>query len=100
MPPRKRIDAENRTRIPVVCSKQQKLMLEAAAVRSGCDLSTLILTYTLRGIGALGVTEVVGEASDAPVIVNGTIGARLRARAIEQGVQPDRMLELLLVSEG
>lgn len=96
-----RLDAENRTRVGVICSKQQKALLEAAAKRAGTDLGTLILTYALRGLGALAAADHgPQELADAPVIINGRVGAALRARATEQGVPPDRMLELMLVAEG
>lgn len=100
MPPRKRIDADSRDRININCSKQQKVLLEKAAERSGADLSTLMVGYALRGIGALGAADRGEESAVMPVIVNDKVGAALRARAAEHGVPPDRMLELLLMAEG
>lgn len=96
-----RLDAENRTRVGVICSKQQKLLMEAAAAARGTDLSTMMLTYALSGLGVLGAAD-RGESAvgNVPVIINGTVGATLRARAAAQGVPPDRMLELLLGAGG
>lgn len=96
---KKRFDASSRKRIAVICSDQQKLLIEEAAKRLGCDASSLILSYTLRGIGAL-AADGKAKVEAAPVIVNGKIGARLRERADQQGVPPERMLELLLVGGG
>jgi len=100
-----RLDAEvrkNRTRVGVNCSKQQKTLMEAAAVERGTDVGTLMLTYTLNGIGVLAAAD-TGKADgkvDVPVIINGTVGATLRARAAAMGVPPERILELLLGAGG
>lgn len=100
MPPRKRTEIpQSKTRINVCCSTQQKVMFERAAKRIDCDVSTMMIAYTVKGIGVLGAAD--GEVeSDLPVVVNGKLGASLRAAAAAQGVPVDRMLELLLVAEG
>lgn len=92
-----RLDAKNRTRVSVICSTQQKELMEAAAVERGTDLSTMLLTYALSGMGVLAAADRGKKAvENLPVLINGSVGAKLRARAEQQGVPPERMLELLL----
>lgn len=98
-----RLDAANRTRASVICSKQQKLILEEAAAARGTDLSTMLLAFALNGLGAFGTADkkTIGAlAGEIPVIINGEVGATLRARAAKHGVPPERMLELLLGAGG
>ena len=93
-----RLDAENRTRASVICSRQQKIILEEAAAARGTDLSTMLLAFALNGLGAIGDKK--KSPHEIPVIINGKVGATLRAKAAEQGVPPERMLELLLGAGG
>ncbi len=83
-------------RINLQCSREQKSQLVEAAQRAGCDLTTLILSHALAG-----AARTAGAApGDTPVIINGAVGTKLRARAAEQGVPPERMLEMLLIAMG
>lgn len=96
MPARRRYADGEQARIFLQCSTQQKALLVDAAERSGCDLTTLILSHAL--IGAARVPGV--SAGEAPLIINGSVGAKLRARAAEQGVPPERLVEMLLIAGG
>jgi len=96
MAPPRRIAEDDKARVSLVCSRQQKALLVSAAERAGCDLNTLILTHALAGAAR----SAGAELEQTPVFVNGAVGARLRARAAEQGVQPERLVEMLLIAHG
>jgi len=96
MPPARRIADEDKARVSLVCSRQQKALLVSAAERAGCDLNTLILTHALAGASR----SAGAEPGQAPVIINGAVGAKVRARASEQGVPPERLVEMLLIAQG
>ncbi len=96
MPPAKRSAPEDRARVSLTCTKQQKAILVEASKRASCDLNTLILTHALAGAAkSTGLTD-----AEAPVIINGEVGAKLRERAAAQGVPPERLLHMLLIAEG
>lgn len=89
-------EIDGKTRVVITCSARQKELIDAAAKRSGCASSLLALTYTLRAIAA---PNGHGPAEDpeAPLILPGRLGAIVRQRATEQGVTPERALEMMLV---
>lgn len=95
MAPPRRIAEEDKARVSLMCSRQQKALLVSAAERAGCDLNTLILTHAIAG-----ASRALGATGEAPVIINGTVGAKLRERSAEQGVPPDRLVEMLLIAQG
>lgn len=95
MAPPRRIAEEDKARVSLMCSRQQKALLVSAAERAGCDLNTLILTHAIAG-----ASRSIGAAGEAPVIINGTVGAKLLARSAEHGVSPDRLVEMLLIAQG
>lgn len=96
MAPPRRIAEEDKARVSLMCSRQQKALLVSAAERAGCDLNTLILTHAISG-----ASKSLGNAAgEAPVIINGTVGAKLRERAAEQGVPPERLIDMLLIATG
>lgn len=97
MPAPRRVAREDQARTSLQCSRQQKAILVDAAKRAGCDLNTLILTHALAGVGR---QTGAAPTDDSPVIINGRVGAALRARAQEQGVTLDRVLEMLLLAGG
>lgn len=96
MPPARRISAEDKARASLVCSRQQKAIILDAAKRAGCDLNTFVLTHALAGAARSAGSDPVAS----PVIINGAVGAKLRARAAEQGVPPERLVEMLLIAQG
>lgn len=96
MAPPRRMAAEDKARVFLTCSRQQKAILVSAAERAGCDLNTLILTHALAGAAKASGTA----AGESPVIVNGAVGAKLRERSAAQGVAPERLVEMLLIAQG
>lgn len=89
----RKVDPANKTRIQIVCSRQQREIIEAVATGAGTDLSTWVLAHSLR---AASQQAAVSEVS-APLVVAGRVADQLRALANKQGVPPDKLLEQLLI---
>lgn len=93
MAPRKNIDPAEKTRIQIVCSKQQKQMLETASGVTGAEFSVWAMAHLLRDASRQ-------DTKRAPAIIVGEVADKLRTAAAVQGVTVDRLIEQLLVVGG
>jgi hypothetical protein len=89
----KRRDTSPKTRLSLVCTKAQKQAIEDRAETAQVDASTWVLALCSRSAG-------LGALSGMPLILGGQVADRLRELAQRQGINPDRALEQLLISEG
>jgi uncharacterized protein (DUF1778 family) len=93
MAARQNIEPKDKTRIQVVCSRQQRQVLEDAAKATGSEFSVWVMAHLLVDAGKQNVAA-------APAIIAGDVADRLRASAQKQGVTPERLLEQLLAIGG
>jgi CTP:molybdopterin cytidylyltransferase MocA len=76
-----------RLQIPV--SEKQRAAIVEAAKAAASDVNTLALAYIMRGV--------VSQVSGVPIVLSGKVADRARELAADQGVTPDRVVELLLI---
>lgn len=82
------------TRIAVICSVAQRDLLATAAVKNRSNLSTWVLAHAMKAAGAN------GHVGSGPIIIEGDVADRLRAAATRLEIDPNRLLEQLLIAEG
>lgn len=79
-----------RDRLVISCSTAQKVLIEQGAQRADSDASSWALAHLM--------TKVSGKQDGAPMVVNRALADRLRAAARRQGVEPDALLDQMLLA--
>lgn len=84
---------EPKERIVVLCSKAQRGVIADAARKHGTNTSTWVLAHAVKAAGSNGHAGMT-------LVLESDVAERLRRAALRLGIDPQDLIEQLLIAEG